>query len=63
YPYPPYGAVKIRGIGYDPNFLTEERFNDIPGLGRALKFTFTLYDSKGIGKGGRTFTHIVYLDD
>jgi type II secretory pathway pseudopilin PulG len=30
---------------------------------RALKFTFMLYDSKGIIKGGRQFTHIVYLDD
>jgi len=29
---------------------------------RAFKFTFTLYDSKGIIKTGRTFTHIVYLD-
>lgn len=27
----------------------------------ALKFTFTLYDSKGVMKNGRTFTHIVYL--
>jgi len=27
----------------------------------AFKFTFTLYDSKGIIKGGRTFTHIVYF--
>ncbi len=32
---------------------------DIPP---ALKFTFRLYDSKGIIKEGRTFTHIVYLD-
>jgi len=38
-------------------------FNAIPGLGRALKFTFTLYDSRGLVKGGRTFTHIVYLDN
>ncbi len=30
---------------------------------RALKFTFTLYDSKGIIQEGRTFTHIVYLGD
>ncbi len=30
---------------------------------KALKFTFTLYDSRAIMKGGRTFTHIVYLDD
>ncbi|RKY12709.1 MAG: hypothetical protein DRP65_00335 [Planctomycetota bacterium] len=29
---------------------------------QALKFTFTLYDSKGIFKEGKTFTHIVYLD-
>jgi prepilin-type N-terminal cleavage/methylation domain-containing protein len=29
----------------------------------ALKFTFTVYDSKGIIKGGRMFTHIVYLED
>jgi len=26
-----------------------------------FKFTFTLYDSRGIIKNGRTFTHIVYL--
>jgi len=30
---------------------------------KALKFTFTLYDSKGVIEDGRTFTHIVYLDD
>ena len=30
---------------------------------RALKFTFTLYDSKGIIKNGKEFTHIVYLGD
>ena len=28
----------------------------------AFKFTFTLFDSKGIIEKGRTFTHIVYLD-
>ena len=28
----------------------------------ALKFTFTLYDSKGIIKNGRRFEHIVYID-
>ncbi len=27
----------------------------------AFKFTFTLYDSRGIIKDGRTFTHIVYV--
>jgi hypothetical protein len=43
--------------------VDEAHFNMIPGLGRALKFTFTLYDSKGVIKNGKTFTHIVYLGD
>jgi prepilin-type N-terminal cleavage/methylation domain-containing protein len=30
---------------------------------KALKFTFTLYDSRGVFKDGQTFTHIVYLGD
>lgn len=30
---------------------------------KALKFTFKIYDTKGILKQGRTFTHIVYLGD
>jgi prepilin-type N-terminal cleavage/methylation domain-containing protein len=30
---------------------------------KALKFTFTLYDSKGILKNGRRFEHIVYIGD
>jgi hypothetical protein len=42
--------------------IDEANFNSIPGLGRALKFTFTLFDSKGIIKKGMTFTHIVDLD-
>lgn len=43
--------------------LTCENFNNIPGFGRALKFTFTLYDSRGIYENGKTFSHIVYLND
>jgi len=65
YPYPPYGAVILGGAfngNYFQELLNEASFNFIPGLGRALKFTFTLYDSKGVIKNGRTFTHIVYLD-
>ena len=30
---------------------------------RALKFTFKIYDSKGIIEKGKTFTHIVYIGD
>jgi len=62
YPYPPNGVVQINNINYPRDQVDEEHFNMIPGLGRALKFTFTLFDSKGIIKEGRTFTHIVYLD-
>jgi prepilin-type N-terminal cleavage/methylation domain-containing protein len=58
------GNIGIGNNGiYPPALLNESNFNFIPGLGRALKFTFTLYDSKGIIKNGRTFTHIVYLGD
>lgn len=64
YPYPPNGGVSINNISYErEDGIDKMHFNAIPGLGRALKFTFTLYDSKGIIKGGNTFTHIVYLDD
>ena len=57
----PYSFVSINNITYtDP--LDEANFNIIPGLGRALMFTFTLFDSRGIIEQGRTFTHIVYLD-
>jgi prepilin-type N-terminal cleavage/methylation domain-containing protein len=62
YPYPSSGVVTINNIDYPREQIDEAHFNAIPGLGRALKFTFTLYDSKGIIKEGMTFTHIVYLD-
>ncbi len=62
YPYPSSGVVTINNINYPREQVDEAHFNAIPGLGRALKFTFTLYDSKGIIKEGMTFTHIVYLD-
>jgi prepilin-type N-terminal cleavage/methylation domain-containing protein len=43
--------------------LAPTTYSGFPGDGRALKFTFTLVDPKGILKQGRTFTHIVYLKD
>jgi prepilin-type N-terminal cleavage/methylation domain-containing protein len=36
---------------------------DKPVFPQALKFTFTLYDSRGVFKDGQTFTHIVYIGD
>lgn len=38
-------------------------FTGLPDLPRALRFTFTLYDSKAVLDRPQTFTHIVYLDD
>ncbi len=61
----PHGAKKGKWFAIEQ---TRYRF----GTGRyfeagffpaALKFTFTVYDSRGIIEGGRTFTHIVYLED
>ena len=43
--------VKTAIASFPPNFYPE-----------ALKFTFTLYDSNGIFKEGKTFTHIVNLN-
>jgi hypothetical protein len=61
--YPaPYGTMNINNIDYPRDQIDEGHFNAIPGLGRALKFTFTLFDSRGIIENGMTFTHIVYLD-
>lgn len=57
-----YGHLRMRIPSYAQADVNEANFNDIPGLGKALKFTFTLFDSKGIIEKGRTFTHIVYLD-
>jgi prepilin-type N-terminal cleavage/methylation domain-containing protein len=37
------------------------RFDDPNGPPRSVKFEFTLYDSRGIIKNGRTFSHIVML--
>jgi prepilin-type N-terminal cleavage/methylation domain-containing protein len=62
----PYGEVNLGGVFTGNDFqelLNEAKFDSIPGLGRALKFTFTLYDSKGVFKEGREFTHIVYLGE
>ncbi len=42
----------------------KSEFDDYPVITTsAFKFTFTLYDSKGVLEEGKTFTHIVYLGD
>ena len=59
----PKGALTLRNVDSSSVDIDREHLSVIPGLGRALKFTFTLYDSRGLIANGRTFTHIVYLDD
>lgn len=44
------------------NTDTDDHFDEV-FFPSALKFTFTVYDKKQVIEGGRTFTHIVYLDD
>jgi len=52
-------------IKWLPNFTGDKKYDWNPDgqKPKALKFTFTLYDSKGILEGGRRFSHIVYLGD
>ena len=54
-------GIQSSFFGY-AGLINRANFNNIPGLGRALKFTFTIYDSKGVFPEGKEFSHIVYLD-
>lgn len=52
------GSDKLEWVPKD-----EPEFDEYDEIGTsALKFTFTLYDSKGVLEDGKTFTHIVYLE-
>ncbi|MBA7692001.1 hypothetical protein ES703_100557 [subsurface metagenome] len=51
------GSVQYRSV---PPIIMEFPPDFYP---KALKFTFRLYDSKGIIEKGRRFTHIVYIGD
>lgn len=51
-----------KGNGVFVDASPSHRFGGHPAS-RALKFSFTLHDSKGIIKNGRPFTHIVYIGD
>lgn len=59
----PRGGLTLGSMTYPAEEIDEARLHLIPGLGWALKFTFTLYDSRNLIQNGRTFTHIVYLDN
>jgi prepilin-type N-terminal cleavage/methylation domain-containing protein len=48
---------------YYPDLGNPRNPSNKPVFPQALKFTFTLYDSRGVFKDGQTFTHIVYIGD
>jgi len=50
-------------VWWPSNFQVNQKEDYRTGSPTAFKFTFTIYDSKGIFKDGKTFTHIVYLAD
>ncbi len=54
--FPSNGARGVCYPGSPGNLATVK-----PAFPQALKFTFTLYDSRGVFKDGQTFTHIVYI--
>jgi type II secretory pathway pseudopilin PulG len=57
-------AVSLYEGDYTLNWLSGSKaWGPADEWPNAIKFTFTLYDSKEILKGGRRFTHIVYLGD
>jgi hypothetical protein len=58
----PNAEIYLGGEFSELETLQDVSLDEVPGLGRALRFTFTLYDSKGVIQGGRTYSHIVYLD-
>jgi len=60
YWFPSGGAT---GLHYPGGIGSDNLLSDKPVYPQALKFTFTLYDSRGVFKNGQTFTHIVYLGD
>ena len=51
------GEPSLNGI-----YLNQEENNFNALIGDAFKFTFTLYDSRGVFPDGKTFTYIVYLN-
>ena len=61
-----YGADPNGSLDWEGEDDTEYQWTpDVPqeGWPKALRFTFTLYDSRGVLEDGKTFTHIVYLGD
>ncbi len=66
-PVPPPAGWDVLEAYKDPARLPYYYYRpDMENTGRlpaALKFTFRLYDSKGVIRDGLEFTHIVYLDN
>lgn len=55
---PAWFAIKDNAVQYSTGNFFPSNFYP-----KALKFTFKIFDSKGIIEKGKTFTHIVYIGD
>jgi prepilin-type N-terminal cleavage/methylation domain-containing protein len=61
----PHDASDTRLIdiqNYNGYYFNNDQAGFEAAIGPALKFTFTLYDSRGVFPEGKTFTYIVYLN-
>jgi prepilin-type N-terminal cleavage/methylation domain-containing protein len=57
-------AAKPGLIWVKPDEVTGTYYPAVkPTYPQALKFTFAIYDSRGVFRDGQTFTHIVYLSE
>jgi type II secretory pathway pseudopilin PulG len=56
-----FSSDKAVGVYYPGSI--NSLLSDKPAYPQALKFTFAIYDSRGVFRDGQTFTHIVYLGD
>lgn len=58
-------SIEEQDLAVPPLYYSASWRPDVPRRlwPKAIKFTFRLYDSKGIIEGGRQFTHIVYLEE
>jgi type II secretory pathway pseudopilin PulG len=53
-----FSPAQATGFYYPDNVLQPR-----PSYPKALKFVFTIYDSRGVFPNGQTFSHIVYIGD
>ena len=58
-----YSMGAIDAVTGQIDWIDGDFVSSVGSFPRALKFSFTLYDSRGIIEKGKRFTHIVYIGD